>query len=290
VQPLETRVNVGGTSLNTAVMLARLGVATALVARVGSDFLGERVLQQMLASGLSTQWMQRDPEINTGLVYIAVTPDGQRTMLGGAGANRNLTINEADLTMLRSARWLHITSYNVLAPASLEASLRACAVARASSLTSSLDIGLAPIRLAPTALKQTVAQADVLMPSEDTNHLSSPDQTMIRKHGASGCEVTAQGETSRVPAFPIQVVDSTGAGDAFDAGFIAGRLRGLDVRASALLGNACGAAACTVLGAGEALPPASVVLDLLRSHAPAGWEYEATQIHDRLHQQTSKIA
>ena len=282
VQPLETRINVGGTSLNTAVMLTRLGVSAALIARIGPDFLGDHVLTEMERQGLGTQWIQRDPVIPTGLVYIAVTPDGQRTMLGGAGANRNLTISETDLEMLRGARWLHVTSYNVLAPDSLDATLRAFHVARASSLTSSFDIGLAPIRLAPDALRQAAAQADILLPSEDSASESSSDQLLISKRGSAGCDWNVRGESFHVPAFAITVVDTTGAGDAFDAGFIAGRLRGLDLRTSALLGNACGAVACTVQGAGEALPAMQVVLDLLRAHPPAGWEEEAAQAAQRL--------
>ena len=83
--------------------------------------MGDHLLTEMERQGLGTQWIQRDPVISTGLVYIAVTPDGQRTMLGGAGANRNLTIGGADLQMLQGARWLHVTSYNVLAPDSLAA-------------------------------------------------------------------------------------------------------------------------------------------------------------------------
>jgi sugar/nucleoside kinase (ribokinase family) len=282
VQPLETRINIGGTSLNTAVMLARLGVRTALIARVGPDFFGDHILRQMEQEGLSNRWMQRDPLVATGLVYIAVTPDGQRTMLGGAGANRNLTIGDAELEMTRAARWLHVTSYNVLAPDSLDATLRAFRVASDSALTSSFDIGLAPIRLAPSELTRAAAKADILLPSEDTDHVPAVKQIVIRKRGAAGCDVSAQADSFRVPAFPIKVVDSTGAGDAFDAGFIAGRLRGLNFRQSALLGNACGAAACTVLGAGEALPSKQVVLDLLRAHPPAGWQDDAKDVLQRL--------
>jgi ribokinase len=282
VQPLETRINIGGTSLNTAVMLARLGVSTALIARIGPDFLGDHVLTEMERQGLGTRWVQRDPVVSTGLVYIAVTPDGQRTMLGGAGANRNLTIGGADLEILQGARWLHVTSYNVLAPDSLDATMRAFQMARASSLTSSFDIGLAPIRLAPDVLRQAAAQADILLPSEDSDTVASSDQLVIRKRGSMGCDMNVGGELFHVPAFGITVVDTTGAGDAFDAGLIAGRLRGLNLRTSALLGNACGAAACTVQGAGEALPPMQVVLDLLRAHPPAGWMDDAAQAAQRL--------
>jgi sugar/nucleoside kinase (ribokinase family) len=275
VQPLQTRLNLGGTSLNTAMMLARLGIVTTLVARIGPDFLGDHVLAQMEANGLSTRCMQRDECQVTGLVYIAVTPDGQRTMLGGAGANRGLTLSAGAIDAVEGACWLHVTSYNVLAPLSLNATLSAIVIARSRSVHTSLDIGDAPPRLAPEELSLVADQVNYLFPSGGTVATVGPGQTVIRKRGGDGCELITPGETISVPAFHVDVLDSTGAGDAFDAGFIAGQVRGLDLRSSALLANACGAAACAVLGAGEALPPARIVCDLLISKTPAGWANEA---------------
>jgi ribokinase len=274
VQPLETVANLGGTSLNTAVMLARLGVDTALVARVGADIFGDFIISQMEREGLSNHWMERDPELLTGLVYVAVTPGGQRTMFGGAGANRNLAATALMAAEITQARWLHVTSYNALAAPSLETTVRTLRIARASGVPTSLDIGLAAMRLAPELVTDVASFADVLFPSEDSG-LPQRGKMVLHKLGAAGCAILTGNERVTVPPFPVSVVDTTGAGDAFDAGFIAGRVRGLDVRSSALLANACGAAAVTVLGAGNALPGRDAVICLLRDAAPAGWHAEA---------------
>ena len=109
-QPLSTTLMLGGTSLNTAIVLRRLGIAVALIARVGRDILGDFAIAEMERNGLSSQWIQRDDEMLTGLAYVAVTPDGQRTMLGGAGANRNLDANVLPFDVIRQAKWLHLTS------------------------------------------------------------------------------------------------------------------------------------------------------------------------------------
>lgn len=279
VQPLETVANLGGTSLNTAVMLARLGVETALVARVGPDMFGDYILAQMEKEGLSNRWMERDAVVLTGLVYAAVTPGGFRTLFGGAGANRNLDASLLAADDIERSRWLHITSYNVLAERSLSATLQTMELAHHAHVPVSLDVGQAPVRLAPAHVAAVADRADVLFPSDDGMESAYGGRIVARKLGAEGCAITHAGERFAVPGLRVsEVVDTTGAGDAFDAGFIAGRVRGLDLRCSALLGNACGAAAVAVLGAGNALPPRAVILRLLRESAPDGWQAEAQVI------------
>jgi sugar/nucleoside kinase (ribokinase family) len=278
VQPLETIVNLGGASLNTAVMLARLGVEAALVARVGPDMFGDYILSQMEREGLSNRWMERDLSVLTGLVYVAVTPGGQRTMFGGAGANRNLAATLLSSDDIERSQWLHVTSYNVLDEHSLDATLRAMQVARAARVLVSLDIGLAPVRLAPVLVAKVAAGADVLFPSDDSGEVAVQGRTVLRKRGAAGCTILTDSAQVPVPPFRVSVVDTTGAGDAFDAGYIAGHVRGLDQRSCALLANACGAAAVTVLGAGSALPGRDVVLRLLQDAVPNGWEADAREV------------
>ena len=278
VQPFETIANLGGTSLNTAVMLARLGIEAALVARLGPDMFGDFVLSQMEHEGLSNRWMERDPSILTGLVYVAVTPDGQRTLFGGAGANRNLAATLLAADEITRSRWLHITSYNVLGEPSLDATMRTIEVAHGAGVPVSLDIGPAPMRLAPGLVAKVAAGADVLFPSDDSGEVAHEGRTVVRKLGAAGCMLLTDRMTVSVPAFRVTVVDTTGAGDAFDAGFVAGQVRGLDLRSSALLANACGAAAVTVLGAGNALPGRDVVFRLVQDAVPDGWQTEARSI------------
>lgn len=275
VQPLETIARLGGTSLTTAVMLARLGVEAALVARVGSDIFGDYILAQMEQEGLSNRWMERDPSVLTGLVYVAVTPDGQRTLFGGAGANRNLAASALATDEITRSHWLHVTSYNVLDEHSLDATMRTMRAAHGAGVPVSLDIGLAPVRLAPESLARVADGADVLFPSEDSGEVSHHGRTVLRKRGAAGCTILTDNAPLSVPAFRVPVVDTTGAGDAFDAGYIAGQVRGLDLRSSTLLANACGAAAVSVLGAGNAMPGREVVLRHLHDAVPDGWQAEA---------------
>ena len=278
-QPLQTMLQVGGTSLNTAIMLKRLGVDVVLIARAGADVLGDFAVAEIARNGLSTEWVQRDDRVTTGVAYAAVTPDGERTLLGGGGANRNLDAQTVPFDVIAQANWLHLTSYSVLGAASLEATLHATQLARINAAVTSLDIGLAPVRLARQSVTQLAAEMRLLMLSEQVSIDVMTDQTLLRKLGAQGCVIAEpDGHRFQVPAFAVNVVDSTGAGDAFNGGYIAGSIWQLDTCQSALLANACGAAATTVLGAGSALPTREVVKGLLRERCPTGWEKQAKRV------------
>lgn len=280
VQPLATELCLGGTSLNTAIVLTRLGISVLLVGRVGRDVLGDWAIAEMERQGLSAQAIQRDDEMMTGLVYIAVTPNGQRTMFGGGGANRNLANGEVLRDALQRARWLHTTSYNVLGARACETTLEALRAAREVGAATSLDVGDAPLRLAPALLAAIAQTVDVLLPSENTAIERHDGQSSVRKLGEAGCEIAYAGGkgTARVPAFRVHAVDTTGAGDAFNGGLIAGRVRRLDWLESMILANACGAAAATVHGAGSAFPSLDFVLSLLRDQAPDGWREAARRV------------
>lgn len=279
-QALRTKICLGGTSLNTAIVLARLGIETALIARVGRDVFGDFAIAEMERNGVSAQWLQRDDTALTGVAYCAITPDGQRTLFGGGGPNRNLRTETLSPELFTQARWLHLASYALLAEPARSTVRQAQGMAQAAGVSTSLDIGLAPWRLIPDLLMELAPTIEVLMPSEQP--LMPTHKLVLRKLGAEGCEVITHDSRLHVPTFHVNVIDTTGAGDAFDAGFIAGRVRRLDVRASALLANACGAAAVTVLGAGDAFPAREVVIELLRDHAPAGWQDAAQDILNAL--------
>jgi ribokinase len=282
-QPLETKLQIGGTSLNTAIMLQRLGVEVTLVARVGRDVLGDFAVREIERNGIGTDWVQRDESSGTGIAYVAITPDGERTLLGGGAANRNLDAHLVPFEFVANTRWLHVTSYSVLGARSLDATLRAAQAPARVARQNSMDIGMAPVRLAREAVMAAAQFMNVLMPSEQVDLARCERHAILRKRGARGCDVEVEdGRRLHVPAFNVVAVDSTGAGDAFNAGYIAGRLLELGMRQSVLLANACGAAAVTVLGAGSALPGRDLVARLLRERAPTGWEREARQVVETL--------
>ena len=136
-----TEIHVGGSAANTAVALAHMGLATRLIARVGSDPWGARAERFLASEGVDLACLQRDPTVMTGLMYIIVTPDGERTILGHRGANMFTNPAEIDEEQIRSARLFHLSGYSLLIEPQRSAALLALRIARRHGLTISVDPG-----------------------------------------------------------------------------------------------------------------------------------------------------
>jgi ribokinase len=273
-----TEIHCGGSATNTALALARLGISTSLITRLGPDYWALKVRDCLEQAGVSLAGLQRDSAAMTGLMYVIVTPDGERTILGHRGANVLTDPNEIEEAALRGARLFHLSGYALLAEPQRSAALRALALARNHGLTISLDPGMAVSHDALEQIEELLPDTDILLPSlAEAQRLagrSEPEecaQALIAagvdivaiKLGRQGSLVATALEALRVPGFQVQTRDTTGAGDNFDAGLLAGCLSGLGVSGAALLGNALGAMAAARVGAGTAGPGAHEVLHLL---------------------------
>ena len=279
----------GGSAANTARALARCGISTGLIGRTGNDVFAQQVLAELDATGVNTTLIQQDRDMSSGLMFITVTPDGQRTMFGYRGANTRTSPRELDANAIRAARWLHVSGYALLEAPQKDAALRAIAIARTAGAKIGLDPGLEIALCDAALLNSLLSDIDVLFPNEDElRALAGVDDiqvsldklcdrgitTIALKLGANGCMLHEQGKTVCIPAFSVSVVDTTGAGDAFAAGFIAGQTHGLDLRTCGVWANAMGALAAAVEG--SYAPEKNELAAFLRHHASsprwAGWE------------------
>lgn len=280
-------IHCGGSAANTALALACMGISTSLVARLGPDSWALKVLSCLSEAGVSLSALQRDPAVMTGLMYVVVTPDGERTILGHRGANVLTEPNEIDEAEVRGARLLHLSGYALLQEPQRSAALRALAIACRHGVTISLDPGMAVSHDTLAQMRALLPSVDILLPNQtEAQRLagtSAPEEcaralvevgvsVVAVKLGRQGSLVATPEGVLRVPGFEVQTRDSTGAGDSFDAGFLAGFLAGLDRGRAALLGNALGAVAAARVGAGTAGPGARDVLQLLRDHQEANEE------------------
>jgi ribokinase len=273
-----TEIHCGGSAANTALALARLGVSTSLIARLGPDYWALKILDCLDGAGVSPAALQRDPAALTGLMYVVVTPDGERTILGHRGANVLTDPGEIDEAEILGARLFHLSGYALLAEPQRSAALRALALARHHGLTFSLDPGMAVSHDAVDRVRALLPGTGILLPSlAEAQRLASrtePEEcaraliaagveVVAIKLGRQGSLVATAGEVQRVPALAVRTRDSTGAGDNFNAGLITGFLAGLSWRGAALLGNALGAMAAARVGAGIAGPGAREVRHML---------------------------
>ncbi len=290
----------GGSAANTAAVAAALGLPTALIGAVGTDPLGEWARAQLAASGVDPRGVQQRPEAPTSIITILVTPDGERTMLSYRGASRFAAFREEDRARLRRAAFFHLSGYALLEESPLRRTATALLEeAAAHGLRCAMDPGLPACRMAPEAVREALHRTHILLltereaqilfgPEPRRGFAEAPDlHWMILKRGERGCRLLGrEGEDLAIPPFAVSVIDTTGAGDAFNAGFLFGLAWGSRPETAALLGNAAGALACTVWGVIGSFPGRmameQLIQEALGDPAWSSWHALLTEAWDCL--------
>ena len=289
---------VGGSACNTAIALRRLGLNVAMIARVGVDPLSEWALDAIQRCGVATSGVHRDPESMTGLCLIPISPDGERTMFTERGANAQIGPDDIPEDEIAAARWVHLSGYMLLQPGARQAFAKAIDAAKRSGVPISVDVGIGPtLNAHADALRPCLPAIDVLfIDVEELEVLTNEADPVAAAHGLHDmgtgnvvvkrgrkgcCAVTDAGEWT-LPAFAIEPVDATGAGDAFSAGAVAGHIAGLSARSTILLANVWGAMGATVHGAGASLPGRAAarrfIARVRASDAWADWQDEFDEL------------
>jgi ribokinase len=268
----------GGSAANAAMALVGLGTDTSLIARIGPDPWAPVALRELTEAGVYLGGLQRDPVVMTGLMYVIVTPDGERTILGYRGANARTDPSELCEDQFRGASLLYLSGYAMLSEPQRGAASLALDMAGRHGLTVVLDPGMIGRAEVLERIRSRLSDVDLLLPNlaearEMTGLITPEDcaqalldagvQAVALKLGRDGCLISSAGDRFRVPGFRVRVQDSTGAGDSFAAGMIAGYLRGLDLPAAASLANAMGAFTASRVGAGKGSLAVEEVLALL---------------------------
>ncbi|MHB1444947.1 MAG: adenosine kinase [Acidimicrobiales bacterium] len=279
------QVVAGGSAANTAVGMAALGGRAALVGRVGGDALGSAYAEDLARAGVSFPTPSQPsvpsgdrggssgaPGGGTGRCYIIVTPDGQRTMRTYLGIAPDIAPEAVDAALAGGAAFVYLEGYLWDAPAASAAVQRAIDSAPGAGARRALtlsDPGCVE-RNRDRFLELIGAGAvDVLLANESeiTGLWGTGDferaVAETRAHcplaaltrGAEGSVVVTPGDTLVVPAAPARVVDTTGAGDLYAAGFLAGLAAGLDLKACAAL---AGLAAADIISDYGARPHADI--------------------------------
>jgi len=269
----------GGVGANCALALRRWGVSVRLIGSVGKDDFGKFLLKTLVADGVNVRSVERTANAMTGMLYINVTPDGQRTFFGSRGANQLVgRLGRRELRLLGRAQAASLMGYSFLNVSSEAAAHQIIAAVHRNNGWVSLDVGMEPSKEIPEKILRVAKTVDLLfVSSEEAMTLAgrrNPEKAfhfllqlgvpqVVMKLGRRGCSIIDDGALRQVPSFPVRAVDSTGAGDAFTAAFLQGRLRGWRISEAALAANAAGAAAAGVVGAGERLPTVQQIVRIL---------------------------
>lgn len=272
---------IGGSASITAVAAARLGLRVALIAAVGADPAGTFMLDQLAREGVDVSAVAIRDDLPTAMTVV-LSRGGDRAILTALGALASLTPADIPPALLARSRHVHVSALFLLADSLWPGLAAALAGARAAGVTTSLDTNWDPAqRWRDERLSAVLAQADVLLPNEAealalsgaatagaaAAALTATGARLVMKLGEKGALCADQSSRQLVSLPPVTPVDTTGAGDCFNAALIAGLLQGLSLPRAAALGCAAGALSTRLPGGTASAPdlPSATALAMLAS-------------------------
>jgi sugar/nucleoside kinase (ribokinase family) len=261
----EIRLSPAGAAGGTAVTLAKLGCAVVSAGAVGTDDAGRVLVELLERFGVDCSSLVRRSEVQTSATILPIRPNGDRPALHVIGANGTYTIDDVPWDAISDASYLHVGGPEFLGPENATEILRR---ARAAGTVTTSDILADGWPELLDMLAPAMEHVDYLFPNEDQAvKLTGVDdpidaaQALLSRgvgcvamtRGAAGSAIVTADGVELVPAFETEVVDTTGCGDAFVAGFIRGLSLGRSDREAAVVGSAAASLVATGLGsdAGE---------------------------------------
>jgi sugar/nucleoside kinase (ribokinase family) len=273
----DLQVVLGSSSAICAAGLARLGAEVDFLGKVGDDYLGDFVTEELRELGVGTRHVVRDPAVRTGIT-ISLTYAKDRALVTYLGSIAALRLTDIQASILKDYDHMHVGSYFL--QEGLQPGLQDLFnIVHRTGLTTSLDTGWDPEeRWGGAKLLELLDLVDIFFPNEveacaitraddaelALRELGQRTMLVVVKQGAEGAMALHDGEIVRSPGFNVDVADTTGAGDSFDAGFLfAHTVQRQPLEDALRFANACGALSATGYGGTAAQPTLQQVLEML---------------------------
>lgn len=256
----------GGCSSNAALDLARLGVNVGAAGCVGDDVFGQFIIDTLAGGGVDTAGIHRLAGINSASCMVINVEGKDRRFIASPGANTRLTVEHIPIEWVRRAKVFYVGGYFFLPGLESDQMVELFRTARQSGTKTVLDVILLGGQQRFNVLTRLLPETDVFLPNDDEaavlTGLDDPLQqaetfrdagagTVVITLGEKGSVLVGDGLRLRAGVYPAEFVGGTGAGDAFDAGYIAGLLAGEDPAGCLRWGSALGASCVRQLGATE---------------------------------------
>jgi sugar/nucleoside kinase (ribokinase family) len=284
-------VQPGGCAANTAISLAKLGVSVGVAGKVGDDLFGDAVERDLRDKGVRTEMLQRSARFGTSKTVILPVIEEDRRYIHTIGANADFTSGDIDVSLAAQTQVFALGGYFVLPAFSAPRSAALLAALKQRGVRTVLDVVVPATEHPPTLddLRPVLPYVDVFTPNNveatmltgETNpakqarlFLDAGCAIAVITRGSEGALLMSASQMLEMPAVPVEVVDMSGAGDAFVAGFIMGLLAHWSLEETLRFACLIGASACTHLGCADGVftrPEAEAYLQAhrlpVRSHS-----------------------
>jgi len=267
-----------GTAVAPALVAARMGLAVRLVGGVGDDELGDVLRAGLTRRGVDTSHLQRIDGTRTSATILPIASDGERPALHAPGASLAVSL-DGDVDPVIDTRFLHLGGVGTMPRLDGEPTRRLLEAARERGVTTTCDL-IAPGEATRTALEPVLPRLDYFMPTLDealalSATTSARDAasffadrgvgTCIFKDGARGSLLVQNGDATRIPAFRVDVVDTSGCGDSYCGGFITALSHGFPVEEACRFASATAALVATGLGSDAGVTSFDATLSAMKS-------------------------
>jgi sugar/nucleoside kinase (ribokinase family) len=278
----EIRLVPAGSAAGTAVGVAKLGASVASVGAVGNDALGDQLLRSLATYGVDTSGVVKKTGVQTSASILPIRPNGDRPALHAIGANPHFTIEDVPWTMIENARHLHFGGPDVMRGLGRDGAREILRRAHEHGASTTMDLlgGGSPKVLA--ILKSSLQYVDWMMPNAEqacalTEERAPEDAALklfecgvggvVLTMGAEGSLMLTARERIHLPAYQVEVSDTSGCGDAYCAGFIRALLMHWAPPECVKLGNAAAALVATGLGTDAGIRDLDDTLRFMRETA-----------------------
>lgn len=282
-QPIEdVALSAGGNCVNTAIALARLGVPVRIAAAIGDDNFGLLMRNRIKAEGIDDAGLFTMGGAKTSTSIVLIESTGERRFLHLRGVNAFFSVEHVDWELAEGARFFHYASAFALPAFDLDHLAPALRRAHDLGCKTSINICWDTHGRWLNLLRPALEHTDFIFPNCDEGRQLTGEsepariaarlramgvKTVIVKLGAQGCYIDSPQGAFTSPGFPVQPLDTTGAGDCFAAGFLAALAMGKTLADAARYANAAGALATLGMGGADAAPTLAQLEDFLRLNA-----------------------
>jgi len=256
-------LHTGGCASNTGTSLAKIGIDTAIIGKVGDDGFGDFMVKELGKWGADCSGIVRDRVAKTSATMVMVHGDGERSLIHYIGANATLTEDDVNFDVVKSSKILHVAGTFLMPAFDGEPTARVLKKAQGMGVITSLDTCWDSKGNWMKLLEPCLPYMDYFVPSIEEARMCAGKReptdvakvfmdkgvkVVALKMGDQGCYIKSKDVEIRLPIYEVDAIDATGAGDAFAAGFLAGIVQGWDLEATGKFANATGAFCVTALG------------------------------------------
>ena len=276
-------LQIGGCAANFVIDLARLGLKTTIIGKIGDDNFGKFILETLNSENVDATGLKIDKNVSTSASMVMISGDGERSILHSFGANAKFGFDDINLDVVKNSKILLIAGTFLMPEFDGEGTQKLLKYAKEHNVLCCMDTAWDSKGQWLKKIESSMQYLDWFMPSYDeAREMSSktdPEEivqffhsrgvkNLIIKLGNEGCFVKPGNVKGyRVPAFEkVSVIDTSGAGDSFCAGFIAGLYKGWDIAECAKFANAVGAHCIMQIGTTTGIKSIGETLEFIKGY------------------------